>query len=104
MEEQSFQFGCLIETRVKESKAQRLSNILFKDWSVMTNYECNRRGRIWVIWKKNVRLSPFFKSSQVITCSVKLENQEEEFFLFICLCVKFRGGKKGAMDGHESSL
>ena len=80
VKEQKFQFGCLIETRVKESKVERLGGKLFKDWSVLTNYEYSRRGRIWVVWSSDVRLSPFYKSSQLITCSVKLENQEEEFF------------------------
>lgn len=73
IEEQNFQFGCLIETRVKERRAQSLGCNLFKDWSVLTNYEHSTRGRIWVVWKKNVRLRPFFKSGQLITCSVKLK-------------------------------
>lgn len=80
MEEQNFQFGCLIETRVNKRKVQRLESQLFSDWSIITNYEHNRRGRIWVLWKRNVRLSPIYKSGQLITCSVKLEDQAEEFF------------------------
>lgn len=78
--ENRFQFGCLLETRVREMKAQRLMRQLFNGWSVMTNYEYNRRGRIWVIWQNNVRLSPFLKSAQLITCSVKLEELDDEFF------------------------
>lgn len=76
IEEQHFQFGCLLETRVREKKAQRLISSLFRDWSVLMNYEHNRRGRIWVIWKNNVRLSPIYKSEQLITCSVKLEEHD----------------------------
>lgn len=52
-------FGCLIETRVKESKAERLGSKLFKDRAIVTNYESNRRGRIWVLWRNDVRLTPF---------------------------------------------
>lgn len=80
VEEEIFQFGCVIETHVKEGKAQWLGNKLFKDCSILTNYEYNRLGRICVVWRKNVRLTPFFKSSQLITCSVKQEGQVEEFF------------------------
>ena len=80
VKDQNFLFGCLIETRVKESLAQRLARKLFKDWSVLTNYEFNRRGRIWEVWRKDVRLTPVFQSEQMITCSVKIENQDEEFF------------------------
>jgi len=55
-------------------------NQLFKGWSVLTNYEHNSRGRIWVVWQSHVRLSPFYKSAQLITCSVKLEELDDEFF------------------------
>ena len=42
-------FGCILETRVKESKAGRVLNTVFRDWSYMTNYENNQDGRIWVV-------------------------------------------------------
>lgn len=45
----SFQFGCLLETKVKEGKAARVANTVFKDWSVISNYEFHRLGRIWVV-------------------------------------------------------
>lgn len=80
IEEQQFQFGCLLETRVRERNFKSITTGLFQDWSVMTNYEFNRRGRIWVVWRNTVRMSPFFKSEQMITCSVKLEAQDDEFF------------------------
>lgn len=95
VEEQNFQFGCLLETRVQEKKMQKLGCKLFKDWSVMTNYEHNRRGRIWVVWRNNVRLSPFYKSGQIITCSVKLEGQEEEFFCSFIYASNFATERKG---------
>lgn len=40
------QFGSFLETRVKENKAFAIINSVFKDWSVMTNYEHHRLGRI----------------------------------------------------------
>jgi len=80
VEETPLQFGCLLETRVKEHKAESLQSKLFKDWSIITNYEHNSRGRIWVMWRSSTRLSPFYKSAQLVTCSVKLDNHQEEFF------------------------
>ena len=80
IEEGQFSFGCLIETKVKEGKVKAMSSSIFTSWSVLTNYEYNSRGRIWVVWKSNVRLTIFFKSSQAITCSVKLEELDDEFF------------------------
>lgn len=49
----------------------------FRDWDVLSNYEYNPRGRIWVMWRAKVRLTPIFKCSQIITCSVKMEDSDE---------------------------
>lgn len=73
-------FGCLLETRVKERKANKIVSEVFQGWEFMANYEYNGLGRIWVVWKSDVRLSPVFKSDQMITRSVKIRGKEEEFF------------------------
>lgn len=61
-------FGCLLETRVKEKKADRIINTVFKDWSSLINYEHSVGGRIWLVWRDTVRVTPVFKSDQMITC------------------------------------
>ncbi|XP_010418675.1 PREDICTED: uncharacterized protein LOC104704256 [Camelina sativa] len=68
------------ETWVREKNAKRIGDKVFKDWSVLMNYEFNRRGRLWIVWSNKVRMTPFYKSEQLITCSIKLEDQPEEFF------------------------
>lgn len=73
-------FGGLLETRVKESKSEKIISSVFKGWSAVNNYEFNRKGRIWVVWSPRVRMTPVFKSDQIITMSVLLEEAEEEFF------------------------
>lgn len=73
-------FGCLLETRVKESKVRKISMSVFSDWSFMSNYEFSHLGRIWIIWRSSVRLTPVYKSGQMITCSVLLEGSENNFF------------------------
>lgn len=75
-----FQFGCLIETRVKESKVKKIIEWVFPGWSYMANYDYNRLGRIWVLWSSQVRVTPCFQSAQIVTCSVLLEGLKEEFF------------------------
>ena len=77
------EFGCILETRVKESKAGRILNSVFRDWSSITNYEYSNGGRIWVVWKDSVRMTPVYKTDQMITCSVGLQGQEEFFCSFI---------------------
>ncbi|KAF8050283.1 hypothetical protein N665_2005s0001 [Sinapis alba] len=56
----SFQFGCMIETRVKEGKAMSILSSVFPGWSSLSNYEYNRLGR--------------FK--QMVTCSILLDGAE----------------------------
>lgn len=51
----------------------------------MSNYEFNHLGRISVEWRSNVRLTPLFKSAQVLTCSKLIEEAEEEFYTFLCM-------------------
>ena len=78
--QEKFQFGCVLETRVKETKAMHIVSEVCPDWSTISNYEYNRLGRIWVVWSPKARVTPFFKSSQVITCSILMEGTEQEIF------------------------
>lgn len=75
-----FYFGCFLETRVKESKSSTIAHSIAPHWSVISNYEHSRLGRIWVVWGDKARLTPVDKSHQIITCSILLEDKEEEFF------------------------
>ena len=75
-----FQFGCLIETRVKEKKAKGIIEKVFPGWSYITNYEYSRLGRLWIVWSQRVRVTPCFTSAQLITCSILLEGMKEEIF------------------------
>ena len=76
-------FGCVLETRVKEKKAEKIIKEEFREWYVMTNYDCNPGDRIWVFWRESVRMTPVYKSDQLITCSVGLEGEED----FLCTFV-----------------
>ena len=80
--EQGFQFGALLETRVKEVRSQRITTSVFGDWSVLTNYEYNHLGRIWLVWRSDVRVTLVFKSDQLITVSMVLSGGDE-FFLSV---------------------
>lgn len=75
-----FQFGCLLETQVKENKAKGIIDKVFPGWSSITNYDHHRLGRIWIMWSPRVRVTPCFQSAQMITCSFLLEGMDEEFF------------------------
>ena len=77
LKNKDLKFGCILETRVKESKAERILGSLFRDWSSITNYEDSQGGRIWLLWRDLVRMTPVFKSDQIVTCMVELQNEEE---------------------------
>lgn len=53
---------------------------MFKGWVSITNYEFSQGGRIWLVWRDEVCLTPVYKTDQLITCSVALQGQEEFFF------------------------
>lgn len=80
IQNKDLQFGCLLETRVKESKAMQIVSTVVPGWSFLNNYEYSRKGRIWVIWNLQVIVTLVFKSDQIITVSVLLEGETEEFF------------------------
>lgn len=75
-----FQFGCLIETRVKENKMKGIINKVFPGWSYMANYDYNRLGRIWIVWNHSVRVTPCFQSEQLVNVSILLEGLMDEFY------------------------
>ena len=75
----NMEFGCIIETRVKERKAKKIITETIEGWDSITNYEFKNLGRIWVVWRQDVRMTPIYKSSQVITCSVLRKGEEKEF-------------------------
>lgn len=77
---QGFQYGCLIETRVKENKAKKILENVFADWSYITNYEHNWLGRLWILWSPKVRMTPCFQCAQLVTCSMLLDGMKDEIF------------------------
>lgn len=76
-------FGCVLETRVKEKKGEKILKKVFRDWSSVTNYECSAGGRIWLLWRDSIRMTPVYKSDQLITCSVSLQGEEEFYCTFV---------------------
>lgn len=90
----AFHFGCLLETRVKEAKVSNIFQSTFQDWSLISNYEFNSGGRIWVVWGDNARLTPVFKSSQMITSSILLEGNTDEFFFSFVYASNFQEEKR----------
>lgn len=75
-----FQFGCLIETRVKEGRVKRILEKVVPGWSYIANYEHNRLGRIWVTWSPRVRVTPCFQSVQLVIVSILMEGFVDEVF------------------------
>ncbi|KAG7543595.1 Reverse transcriptase zinc-binding domain [Arabidopsis thaliana x Arabidopsis arenosa] len=69
------------DAEVTERKADRIVQSVFHDWSFMSNYEEHRLGRLWLVWRHNVRVTPLFKTAQLITVSIYIEGRREEFFV-----------------------
>lgn len=80
VQNQDFLFGAVLETRVKEGSSERISDSVFPGWSMMSNYDYNPLGRIWLVWRPEVRITPFYKSDQLITVSVEINGCADMFF------------------------
>lgn len=76
-------FGCILESRVKEGKAEKILREVFRDWSSITNYENSQGGRIWLLWRDTIRMTHVYKSDQIVTCLVEMQREEE----FCCSCI-----------------
>jgi exonuclease III len=63
---------CLIETRVKENKANKVRSCIVLDWDYVFNYDQHFLGRIWICWKKpDFEVTILDKSEQSINCVIK---------------------------------
>lgn len=94
-------FGCILETRVKERKAEGILKKVFRDWSYLMNYECSQGGRIWLVWRRGVYYSGLQnRSVHHLFCEA---TGSGGVFLHLCLCDKFGRRKEGIVGGFVSS-
>lgn len=84
----------------------RIFSKVFQDWFMINNYEFNHLGRIWLVWKPGVRVTPFFKSGQMITVSVLMEGEKEEVFYTVVYAFNKEEDRKelwGDLKSHQDS-
>lgn len=89
-------------SRLTAEKSERILGFVFRGWSAMTNYEHSQGGRIWLVWRDSVCMTPVQKTDQLITVSVGLQD-EEEFFCTIFICKQPGRRKKRVVGRYLSS-
>lgn len=102
----ALKFGCIIETRVKERRMKRIVSYAFPHWSAISNYDYHRLGKLWVVWSPEVRVTPCFKSSEMITVSVLLDGMVEEFlvsFVYASNCSEERKELWNDLKDHQDT-
>ena len=67
---------CLLETRVKHHKMERILNKSFPDWKAMHNYDEAYNGRIWLLWKEPIHVSLISVTNQSITCKINVDSKQ----------------------------
>lgn len=71
IKEKHYKLAGLVETKVKEDKAEKMINRIVPNWSRITNYEHAVNGRVWIIWDDHVyTIQPLDKHDQFIHCLV----------------------------------
>ena len=61
---------CLLETRVKRLKMQKIVDKQFQGWKLYHNYSEALNGRIWLLWKNQVQVDLVAITNQSITCCI----------------------------------
>lgn len=62
---------CIIDTRVKSGKVDRIKETILLGWGFVSNYEFHHLGRIWVCWNiPEVKVGMISKSEHVISCKL----------------------------------
>ncbi|XP_048502886.1 uncharacterized protein LOC125498678 [Beta vulgaris subsp. vulgaris] len=86
----------LLETRVKSGNFPKVYSRVCEGWSVVTNHQQHRGGRIWVIWLPNVfHLDVIECHAQFIHCRVEHRSSNKSF------CITFVYGMNDAQDREE---
>lgn len=91
----------LLTALQQKSLAFCLSRMVF-----VNNYEFSRRGRLWVLWSSQVRLTPVFKTDEIVTVSVQIEGEAVELFcsfIYVDNTAERRRELWGDIKAHQNS-
>ena len=66
-------FACLLKTRVKQYKLQKIINQQFLGWKLFHNYSKAPNGRIWVLWNVDLEIDLVALRDQSITCRIQYD-------------------------------
>lgn len=70
-------FGSVLETHIKDPNLNFLMDKLCRGWNYTSNHLEDADGRIMIIWKDTVHVRIFHKSSQSVTCEVKIPGADQ---------------------------
>ena len=73
-------FGALLETHIKELSLAPLMSILCNTWNYISNHSSDEDGRIILIWKDPLKLQIVHQSSQSMTVTLSLPNQDSIYY------------------------
>jgi len=96
------QFVCLVETRVKVHKAEKIVNNLAFGWSSLHNYNQAENGRVWVLWDPNsYDVTMLIEEAQFIHCKVKGKTDDFEAYVTIVYGYNTMEQRKTLWQGIE---
>lgn len=70
-------FGALLETHIKEPQLAYVMNKTCRDWSYTSNHASDHDGRIVIIWKHPVNVTPLHQTRQSLTCEITIGRQQK---------------------------
>jgi exonuclease III len=82
---------CIVETRIREEKAQKIKDFIVPKWGWFHNYDNHCLGRIWICWDPNiVSIQSISIHEQIITCRI-ISQDKRCWFISVVY-----GSRKGA--------
>lgn len=80
--------AALLETRVKNDKAQKCLEKIGRGWQYINNYEFAVNGRVWVLWDpRRVYVNWVQGHEQAICCEIMdVETGRSQYFIAVYTC------------------
>lgn len=65
-------FGALLETHIKETQLNHVMTRTCRDWSFVSNHASDPDGRIIIIWRHPISITPLHQTRQSLTCEISI--------------------------------
>lgn len=89
---------CLVETKIKDENKDAIAKSAFGDWELVENNEYHENGRIWVLYRRHLKVEVKYKSAQMVTCLVEAKNIPVQFMCSAVYAFNYEGARQSLWE------